>query len=535
MNSVPDQLATCREKAEAEGREVLDDFSEEAVSGYKQSRGPQLEAAMAAAKASAAEHGEAELWVFHSARLARGSGRLNEARALGEVFYDLKRHGVTLRSVEDDPYVTDEAFVGMASKMANKYSEDLAGYVEAGLKRTAERGTHHGGQCPYGYRRFERKLEILRHQAEIVRRIFSEFVAGKPQTHIARDLQGEGVPTVGGGKWLPSTIRSILTNPAYIGKVRLNGEVFPGQHEPIIEAKTWQQAADLFAAAPERRGRHPKGQHLFRGGLLRCQCGDAMVPRTQGKQQLYYCDGHSKMGDEFCDQKTIPRAVIDEAVYSYFEQVGLDVEATRQQLTGERDRKLAEVTALREGAEHEAQRASERLDRVRRDYQDGQLAADDWAEQREQLTAERKAATAELERLLAQEDDVAGWGECRDAEAGVLHQLAEIRKAIAGEVQSADGVDAVRAALSRLFSRFVISPRDPRLWRNPGRRVAPKSVEQQSALLDVNDFLIEVWVRTESLARPGEREGYDENWHPILRREPLPQAENNQRRSSVPS
>ena len=77
------------------------------------------------AKAAAAEHGEAELWVFHSSRLARGSGRKNEARALGEVFYDLNRHGVTLRSVQDDPYVTDEAFVGMASKMANKYSEDL--------------------------------------------------------------------------------------------------------------------------------------------------------------------------------------------------------------------------------------------------------------------------------------------------------------------------------------------------------------------------------------------------------------------------
>jgi hypothetical protein len=36
------------------------------------------------------------VWVFHSSRLARGSGRMREARALGEVFYDLRRHGVAL-------------------------------------------------------------------------------------------------------------------------------------------------------------------------------------------------------------------------------------------------------------------------------------------------------------------------------------------------------------------------------------------------------------------------------------------------------
>jgi hypothetical protein len=66
------------------------------VSGYRRSRGRQLDAATAAAKEAAAEQSEAELWVFHSSRLARGSGRMREARALGEVFYDLRRHGVAL-------------------------------------------------------------------------------------------------------------------------------------------------------------------------------------------------------------------------------------------------------------------------------------------------------------------------------------------------------------------------------------------------------------------------------------------------------
>lgn len=537
--SVPGQLSAARAAAEKEGREIVAELSEEDVSGYRKSRGPRLEEAMEAAKEAAADRGKAELWVFHSSRLARGSGLKNEARALGEVYYDLKRHGVALRSVEDDPYVTDEAFVGMASKMANKYSEDLSGYVKAGIKRRREGGKHHGGQTAYGYKVGEDGLEIVCHEAEVVRRIFSEFVAGKSQTKIARDLQREGVPTSEGGKWGPSTIFGILTNPVHIGKVRHNGEVFPGLHEGIIEEKTWQQAADLLGARPERRGRPSKGRHLFRGGMLRCQCGGAMVPRTtKGDNERYYCDGHSKLGDDFCNQKPIARELIDTAVYAYFESVGLDIEATRQQLTESRDRKLGEVRALLGEAEREAQRARERLDRVRRDYQDGKLAADDWAEQRDQLTGELDGAEAEADRLRDQEHEVTAWGELRDVEADVLHQLSEIRKAIAGEIDRAEDVDAVRAAFSRLFARFVISPRDPKLWRKSRPKdFAPKSVEYKSALLDTDGygFLIDVWVRTDSLLRPGQRDGYDENWHPILRREPLQQAENNQRRSSVPS
>ncbi|HWM63597.1 MAG TPA: recombinase family protein [Solirubrobacterales bacterium] len=152
-DSVASQITATRAKLDALGGRslVAEPFSEENVSGYRRSRGPKLEAAMATAKAAAAEHGQAELWVFHSTRLARGSGRVREARALGEVFYDLRRHGVALRSAEDDPYVTDEAFIGMASKMANKYSDDLSTHVRRGKLGQFERGERLGGPVPDGY------------------------------------------------------------------------------------------------------------------------------------------------------------------------------------------------------------------------------------------------------------------------------------------------------------------------------------------------------------------------------------------------
>ena len=69
--------------------------------------------------------------MFGSDRLARGSGR--KTRSLLEVFTEMRRAGVTLRSVEDDAYITDGDLIGIASRMATKYAEDLSAHVTRGL------------------------------------------------------------------------------------------------------------------------------------------------------------------------------------------------------------------------------------------------------------------------------------------------------------------------------------------------------------------------------------------------------------------
>lgn len=186
----------------------------------------------------------------------------------------------------------------------------------------------------------------------------------------------------------------------------------------------------------------------------------------------------------------------------------MDVEATRAQLAQSRNQKLPEIAALRTEAEQEAQRAADRLARVRGNYQDGKIDPDDWVEQRSQLGAERAATEAEVERLRCQEREAEGWGELRDVESETLRRLSEIRAAIAGEIQDASGVDAVRAALARIFDCFVI------------RRRA-KGVHVELAWVGDGDLVIEPVVKEQVI------EGYSENLRPLLRREPLGQAENN--------
>lgn len=496
--SIPTQLEDCRAMATREGWDVAGEYSEESASAWSGDRGPQLAAAIAHAEQIA----PAALLVQHSDRLARGDGR--KARHLGEIYFWAIKADVELRSVQDDSTFTNPllAFAMGERNAADSSRKSLA--VAAGLKRRAERGLY-TGRRPYGYSKAD-GLVVLEHEAEIVRRIFGELIAGATLTAIARALVADGIPTADGrAKWRQSTVAGIVHNPLYVGKLRHNGEVLDAAHEAIVDQATYDRAnAQLAARNVEGRGRRPKGAHLFTNGLLRCgNCGDAMSPRTDSRgYEFYCCNGRTTLGNEHCTMRSVRRVVVDTAVYRYFEQVALDVEATRDQIAGERSRKLTEIRALATEAGHEVRRAEERLTRIRRDYTDGAIAAADWSELRAELEPSLEGARAEAEHLDAQCLEVEQWGAVRDAEAETYRRLAEIRAAIAGDVTDAEGIDAVRAALQRTFDRFILR----------GQLAGATHLE----LLGPPGIVIEPVIRDQAV------DGCRETLAPIVRPETLP-------------
>lgn len=336
-----------------------------------------------------------------------------------------------------------------------------------------------------------------------------------------RGLVADGIATAGGGRWHQATVKDILTNPLYAGRLRTKDGVVDGAHEACVGEETFEKVQALRAArtsgSGQGRGRPPAGKHLFRKGMLRCgRCGGSMVPRTtrpgasrpgRAIRETYCCYEHTR-DPSLCSMQPVMRADVDSAVYAYFEQVGLDVEATRAQVEDTRDRQLREVGALLEQAQAEGQRAEERLSRVRRDYSDGRLPAEDWISFRDELTAARDGAAAEVARLSEQEAEIRAWDLTRDLEQEALAALAEIRQAIAGEVAHAHGVDGVRAALARLFEAFVV--RDA----GPGQRV-------HAELAWLGGLVLEPVVREEAIDAVT-------TLRPVFRREPIYDADENQ-------
>jgi DNA invertase Pin-like site-specific DNA recombinase len=499
--SIPTQLQDGRAMAGREGWDVVGEYVDEAASAWKGDRGPGLAAAL--------DHAErispCVLVVQHSDRLARGDGRT--ARHLGEIYFWALKARVAIRSAQDDSTFTNPL---LAFAMGERNAEDSRRKslsVKAGMRRRAQAGKFHGGPRPYGFKPVDGRLRAVESEHAVVRRIDAEFLAGKTLTAIARDLHADGLRTAQGRVWRPSTVRAILANPIYAGRMRNKGEEFPADADACRSDKDHESIQKMLVEPSSvTRGRLPNGNFLFRRGMLRCgQCGYAMTSRTDRRYGLedYLCTGRMMQGVEFCDMSSIRRVDVDSAVYRYFEQVGLDVEATRLAVAEARDRKLVEVRALRDDAEREARRAEERLARVRRDYMDGKIDANDWREFRDELEAERDAARAEAERLTTQQREVEAWGELRDAEAETWRRLSEIRAVIAGEVRDAEGLDAVRAALGRTFEHFVV------------RRSVPRVHVE---LIADAGLVIDPVVRGRAIA------GYSEKLRPILRRQSLTDA-----------
>jgi DNA invertase Pin-like site-specific DNA recombinase len=518
--SIPDQLRITREGAEREGRTVVNDHEDENASAWSGNRGPGLEAALAEA-----EDLGAELWVLHSDRLCRGDGV--QARHLVQLVLECKAAGIRLRSVEDDSSLDN---VLMAAAMGERNTEDSrrkSAAVKDGHRRSRARGKI-GGSRSLGYelRRLsldsdEREPVVVRAEAVVVQRIYDEFLAGRAQLGISRDLARDNVPTATGGEWHPSTVRRILMNPVYTGLVRLGGrkgtEFAEAGHERIIDRGKWWEVQALIAAkaTTHRRGRQPTGSHLFRRGHLRCECGGAMVPRTEkGERECYRC--YSRFRDPTaCSMPPISREVIDSAVYAYFAQVGLDVEATREQLREARDHKLAEVSALLATAEREAAEVGAAVDRIEHDYSRGKLDVDDWKRLRARLEPELEAANAERDRLREQFAQVERDADVLATEAEVVEELARVRNAIAGEITDAEGIEAVRAVLLRQFDTFVLRREGLRIPTTDGTDVYLDAETPDGE---------ERWI--EPVPSEHAIKGFDESYRPVLHREPLVKAGN---------
>jgi hypothetical protein len=175
--------------------------------------------------------------------------------------------------------------------------------VRAGIARRRSKGRLHGPR-PYGYvwRRDlddERELVPDPEQARVVRRIYSEFLSGRPQLQIARNLNAARIRTSRGGRWGAEAVRAILMNPTYAGLIRVDGELIEARHRQIVPRRRWKKAQEIRAVRTtvRQRGRTPFGPHLFRKGLLRCgACGASFVPRSERNRdgsvyEVYRCHG----------------------------------------------------------------------------------------------------------------------------------------------------------------------------------------------------------------------------------------------------
>ncbi|NKW81762.1 recombinase family protein [Ochrobactrum pecoris] len=223
--SIEDQLRICRTRAEREGWTVVDSYTDRAISGSSLLR-PGVQELIA-------DGLKRRFDVILTESLDRLS---RDQEDIAGLYKRMRFAGVSIVTLSEGE--VSELHIGLKGTMGALYLKDLADKTRRGLRGRIEDGKSGGGLC-YGYdvlRQFDQAGEASRGErtineaeANVVRRIFSDYLEGKSSRAIAMTLNSEGIPGPQGSEWGPSTIHGnpkrgsgILNNELYIGKLVWN-------------------------------------------------------------------------------------------------------------------------------------------------------------------------------------------------------------------------------------------------------------------------------------------------------------------------
>lgn len=469
--SIDDQIRLCRDFiAGKEDRATADaaiTFTDYAISGATRDR-PGLLALLQAVR-------EGRVSRLYSEALDRISRDQEDIAAL---YKRMAFHSVPIITVGEGEI--SELHIGLKGTMNALFLKDLAAKTRRGIAGKAMAGLIPGA-IVYGYdvkKGFDANGEPLRghreineRQAEIVRRIFAEYIAGDSARTIAKRLNRDGIASPRGGVWNASTIignraraSGILQNEIYAGRYFIGRQTFikdpgTGRRIPrlnprekwqavdmpalrIIDDETWRAAARKLARYGGARPEMARRPQRLLSGLLRCGCcgGSITITTVNG----YACSNHRQNGG--CGMNRIIKPeILEDRVFSGLKERLLHPDV------------VAEFVRTYHAERAEAQKAERhRLDVIARELRDAKTKIDrivtaitdgiDTPEMRvklRELSAARTALEDEREGLAGTEAvtlhpnaadiyrrQIDGLREALNAEATRPHAVALLRDVI---------------------------------------------------------------------------------------------------------
>lgn len=315
--SIDQQLAVCRAFAQRGGIDVVDVYTDRALTGTNDNR-PGFRKMIADSAKRQWEY----VIVYALDRFSRD--RYDAATNK----HALRENGVKVISATE-PITDDPAGVLMESILegfAEYYSRELSAKVRRGMDDNA-RKCKSNGSIPMGYRRGEDGcLEVAPGEAAIVLEIFQRVASGDTLAQISEDLNARGIPTKRGGTWKTASYNKLLHNERYLGTYIYRDVRIPGGMPAIIPQDLFDAVQSVMGGkknprcfagekAPTSR-RRADGVYLLTGKLFCGDCGSPMVgvsgtSKTHTLHHYYSCNGRRTKTAPSCGMRNARRDDIE--------------------------------------------------------------------------------------------------------------------------------------------------------------------------------------------------------------------------------
>jgi site-specific DNA recombinase len=233
------------------------------------------------------------------------------------------------------------------------------------IAATRRKGKWAGGHPILGYDVDPRGFRLVVNEAEAVRvrAIFNLYLEHEALLPVVQELERRGWVNKrwttrkgrerGGQPFERTSLYRLLTNVAYVGKVRYKDEVHDGEHPGIVDPADFQRVQTLLQRNGQTRGAPVRNKFgALLKGIIRCvPCDCAMTPshttRNGTKRYRYYvCSSAQKRGWNTCPSKSIPAAQIEEFVVGQIKCIGQDRALLEEVLAQARQQDAARTSEL---------------------------------------------------------------------------------------------------------------------------------------------------------------------------------------------
>ena len=418
--STEDQIALCRAYAIRNGLDVVAVYEDKARSGASMFGRDGLLTLLEAAGQKTFD-----------AIVVEALDRLSRDMAdLAGLHKRLSFLGIEIQAVHDG--IADAVLIGIRGLVGQMQRDDGAKKVRRGMAGVVRDGRHAGGRA-YGYRPIlgrPGELEVVEREAEVVRRIFDAYSAGRTPRDLACDLNRDGIAPPRGTRWNGSTINGnaqrgvgLLFNELYVGriiwnKVRMVKNPDTGKrvsrpnpkdqwqtkevpHLRIVDDDVWQKVQALKIARVNASSHFKRRPAHLLSGLLRCGiCGSGMSVHDRDKtgKTRIRCSAVRESGS--CSNRRIiylpeiERAVLD----GMREQLRAPdlIEAYIRKYNQERRELAARSNSMRSALEGKRDRAKGELQRAIDLVIRGVIAEEDAKQRIAELKSQLSLIEAEL-------------------------------------------------------------------------------------------------------------------------------------------
>lgn len=272
-------------------------------------------------------------------RLARGNTK--DQGEVADAFQYSNTHIITPAKIYDPNNEFDQEYFEFGLFMSRREYKTIRRRLEAGKAQSVQEGNYISSVRIFGFdieRRSKKDRVLVKNEAEakIVQMVFDWFTIDKKSTGwIATQLTKMGIPTItGNAEWNRGTVRDMLANVHYIGKVRWNQartvkeydhetgemvkrrkrsepEIYEGKHDGFIDPEQFNEAQKVMAShAPlpvNTEMRNP-----FSGLLKCCDCGRHISMHNYNGDNRTPRFLHPRA--VLCKKKSLPIDVVVEAV-----------------------------------------------------------------------------------------------------------------------------------------------------------------------------------------------------------------------------